>query len=165
MRKVIHLFVLSLVVLLVVACQPPQDVEREIAALKEGETGYVEAFQNEDVDAIMETYWNSPDLIRYTVATMEVRGYDTVQQRYAQFFEGGDVKSFEILDSQYKVSGDLAVGWSRWKLTYQPTDGPEWQREGRWTGMFTKQGGKWYITVDHASAPLTAPSPMAIEAE
>lgn len=151
-------FVVGLLVLSLAACAPPeQDVEKEIAALKAMESEVTAAFLSENVDSLMATYWNSPDLVMYSPDTMEVKGFDAVRASYARFFKMGDVKSFEIIDSKYKVSGDIAVGWSKWKLTYQLTGLPEMQWEGRFTGLFMKQAGKWYSAVDHSSMPLPPP--------
>ncbi len=164
MRKVIHLFVLSLVVLLVVACQPPQDVEREIAALKEVDERFAEAFNNEDVDAIMERYWKSPDLVAYHPFDMEIRGFDALRELWVGLFSDGEVNSFEMLNLQYRVSGDVAFSWGRWKLNYQPTDQPEMEWEGRVTAMYVEEGEKWYVAVEHASVPLPLSAPAGTKA-
>lgn len=150
----IRWIVTSVLLLPLAACQPPQDIEKEIEALKELDSQFVNAFEAENLESLMALYWNSPDLVLYWPRTMEVRGYEATQLYIEQFFESNEVRSLELLDSQHKVSGDLAVGWGKYKIAFRPTEGPEIEAEGRYTLMMVKEDGEWLIAVDHASAPL-----------
>ncbi len=102
----------------------------------------------------MATYWNSPDLVIYWPVAMEVRGYDNVREHIQQFFEESEMRSFEFVDPQHKVSQNVAVGWGKWKFAYQPAEAPEIESEGRYTVMYVKQEGEWLMAVDHASMPI-----------
>ena len=154
MRETFPWLVVLLLLLPLTACEPPQDVEKEIAALVEMDSRFAEAFQSEDLEAIMATYWNSPDLVIYWPVTMEVRGYDNVREHIQQFFEENEMRSFEFVDPQHKVSQNVAVGWGKWKIAYQPPEAPEIESEGRYTVMYVKQEGEWVMAVDHASMPI-----------
>lgn len=177
MKPRINLTFISLLLLPVAGCIPPQDVEKEVAALKQQDSLWNAAFVAGDVDALMALYWNSADLVSYPPDTMEVRGYDALHQSFTQMFRKLDVLGVETLDVQFKVSGDLAVGWGRWSMTFQPTGpaygeaygeapygGPtEMKSEGRFSAFYLKQNGKWLIAADHASMPLPPSPPPAME--
>jgi len=41
---------------------------------------FTEAYNNGDVDAIMATYWNSPDLVSYPPGALELKGFEAIRQ-------------------------------------------------------------------------------------
>jgi len=157
-----NLFVSSagVLALALASCVPPvQDVEKEIAALKQVDSVWEASFVKGDIDGIMSTYWNSPELVSYPPNTMEVNGYEAVRMSYEKMYGMMAVKSAQSVNASYKVSGDVAFGWGTWKMTFQPTGGQDMGTEGRYTNMYVKKDGKWYYAVDHASVPMPPPAP------
>jgi len=163
MKRFVRALAVAFPLLLLISCQPPQDVEKEKAALHEQTTKFVEAFNGKNVDALMALYWNSPDLVFYPPDTMKVTGYDGVRQLFTDFFAKNDVKNFAIKNEQYKVSGDMAFSWGEYSFTIQPTGGSEMQANGRYISLSMKHEGNWLIAVDHASMPMPPPPPPAME--
>jgi ketosteroid isomerase-like protein len=109
----------------------------------------VEAWNRGDLEGFMAGYWNSPDLVFQSGATL-TRGWQQTQERYRRRYqaEGKEMGRlrFEELDVQ-PLSPDAAFVRGRWQLTMK--DGS--QPGGLFTLLLRRIGGEWKIVHDHTS--------------
>lgn len=131
--------------------------EQMIASAKALDQQFVESFSKGDVDGVMATYWNSPDLVSYPPDSMEVRGWQAAKDALAQSFSQMPGASLELLESNNKVEGDVVLGFGKWRLTITPPEGDPMVINGRYTDVKAKRDGKWVYILDHASVPLPPP--------
>jgi beta-aspartyl-peptidase (threonine type) len=109
----------------------------------------VEAWNRGDLDGFMAGYWNSPDLVFQSGATL-TRGWQATLERYRRRYqaEGKEMGRlrFEELDVQ-PLSPDAAFVRGRWQLTMK--DGS--QPGGLFTLLLRRISGEWKIVHDHTS--------------
>ncbi|MFQ5674850.1 MAG: YybH family protein [bacterium] len=63
-----------------------------------------------DVDGVMAMYWNSPDLVSYPPDAMEAHGWRAVRDDLRRFFDSVSGAKLELLETNYKVAGDVVFG-------------------------------------------------------
>ncbi len=131
----------------------PQQMLAEAKALDQR---FVAAYNQGDVDGVMDCYWNSPDLINYSPGALEERGWQAVREGVAAFFASAPGLKAELLESNYKVAGDVVLGWGKWRMTI-PTGGEPVVLTGRYSDVKAERDGKWVYVFDHASVPLPPP--------
>jgi ketosteroid isomerase-like protein len=134
--------------------------EQMIAAAKALDKQFVEAMNKRDVDAAMATRWNSPDYVSYPDYTMEIRGWRAAKVGTEKMFADVNLMppgaTAEVTEANYKVAGDVIIGWGKWHLRI----GESMVVEGRYTNVVAKRDGKWVYILDHLSVPFTPP-PMS----
>jgi ketosteroid isomerase-like protein len=121
---------------------------------------FAEAFRKEDLEGVMATYWNDPNVVMLPAGAMSTKGYDAIRASYKAFFDGTNVKNFQLKDQNYAVHGDVVIGWGFFSLKTVPSIGPEVKIDGRYTEVIAKRKGKWVYILDHPSVPM-APNAMA----
>ena len=109
----------------------------------------VAAWNRGDLEGFMAGYWNSPDLVFQSGATL-TRGWQATLERYRHRYqaEGKEMGRlrFQDLDVQL-LSVDAAFVRGRWHLTMK--DGSE--PGGLFTLLARRIGGEWKIVHDHTS--------------
>jgi uncharacterized protein (TIGR02246 family) len=109
----------------------------------------VEAWNRGDLEAFMAGYWNSPDLVFQSGATL-TRGWQATRERYRRRYqsEGKEMGRlrFEELDVQ-PLGPDAVFIRGRWHLTMK--DGSE--PNGLFTLLARRIRGEWKIVHDHTS--------------
>ena len=109
----------------------------------------VEAWNRGDLEGFMAGYWNSPDLVFQSGATL-TRGWQQTLERYRRLYqaEGKEMGRlrFEELDVQ-PLSPDAAFVRGRWQLTMKDDSHPG----GLFTLLLRRIGGEWKIVHDHTS--------------
>jgi uncharacterized protein (TIGR02246 family) len=109
----------------------------------------VEAWNRGDLEGFMAGYWNSPDLVFQSGATL-TRGWQQTRERYRRLYqaEGKEMGRlrFEELDVQ-PLSPDAAFVRGRWQLTMKDGSRPG----GLFTLLLRRVGGEWKIVHDHTS--------------
>jgi uncharacterized protein (TIGR02246 family) len=106
-----------------------------------------EAWNRGDIQAFMQGYHQSPDLV-FTSGGKIRRGFDETLARYREkYVTGGAMGHLEFSEVELQpVGADGAVALGRWKLTETPEAG-----EGVFTLVLTKVDGRWGIVHDHTS--------------
>ena len=66
----------------------------------------------------------------------------------------------EITEANYKVAGDVVIGWGKWRMRIPLPNGESTVLDGRYTTVAAKRDGKWLTILDHESVPFTPP-PMS----
>jgi uncharacterized protein (TIGR02246 family) len=107
------------------------------------------AWNRGDLDAFMQTYWNSPDLVFQSNATT-TRGWQATVDRYRKRYlsEGKEMGQlrFDEIDVQLLAPG-VAFARGGWHLSFR--DGKT--AHGRFTLLLREQPDGWRIVYDHSS--------------
>ena len=144
--------------LLVFGCKCKEhDPEEMIASAKALDQRFIESYNKGDVDAIMATYWNSPDLISFPPGTLELRGWDAAKEGMMKSFAIAPGGKLTLTETHYQVAGDIVLGWGKWSFTMPMPDGARMEMTGRFTDAKAERDGKWVYIMDHASVPLPPP--------
>lgn len=149
----LSLFVIAVVVFL--GCAPQaENLEQLLADAKALDQQFIEAYNNGDVDGVMATYWNSPDLVSFPPGRMEVRGWKAKKEAQTEELAQMKGATLEFLKSDNKVVGSVVLGSGTWRFTTPMPDGESIIVEGRYTDVKTRIDGKLVYIMAHASVPL-----------
>ena len=146
---------------LIVGCaQAPQGptAEEMVSAANALDQAFIEAFNRGDADAIASLYWNSPEVVSFPPDVLQARGLVAIQDANAKFFTAMQGAKLELTESHQMPAGDVVVGWGLWHITMPAPDGGAVELAGRYTDVKAERDGTWVYLIDHASAPLPAPS-------
>ena len=132
-----------------------------VAAADALDARFAEAFSKGDVDGVMATYWNSPNLVSYGPDGMGTRGWDASKAGSSEMFKAMPGAKLELIERHNDVHGDVVLGWGTWRLTIPAPKGPPQVMEGRFTDVKAMRDGKMVYIMDHASVPLPPPPPPA----
>ena len=142
------------VLALMAGCGPQSgNHDQMVASAKELDRRFIAAFNNHDLDAMMENYWKSPDLVVYPGATLEATGWEAVRSMFGTELPAM-TGTLELLDAHYMVAGDVVIGYGKWRVTMRGPDGSPMDFTGRYTDVKAERDGKWVYVLDHASVPI-----------
>jgi ketosteroid isomerase-like protein len=127
-----------------------------VAAADALDRQFLDAFNRADVDAMMATYWNSPDVVSFSPEGMGTKGWTEIKTASAEMFKGLPGARLEFLESHNNAIDDVVLGWGRWKIALTTPQGPQ-VVEGRYSDVKAMRDGKMVYLMDHASAPLPPP--------
>lgn len=139
--------------------QPGSNPEQLVASAKTVDQQFVDAFNKGDVDAVMATYWKSPDLVIYPPDAMEARGWDAGKAAFAKMLANMHGAKLELTESNYRAAGDMVIGFGKWRMTMPGANGASIEMLGRYTDVIAQRDGKWVYIIDHPSVPLPPPPP------
>ena len=91
------------------------------------------------------------------------RGTEAIRAVFEGIMSANTVQDVVLSETVYKTTGDMSVGWGRFKLTLVPKAGGEpVVTLGRYIDVAERRNGGWVYVSDHASAepppPATADS-------
>ena len=108
-----------------------------VAAADAVDKAFLDAFNKGDVDALMATYWKSPDLVSISLDGMGFKGWDAAKASSAEMLKGMPGAKVEFLDAQNVAFGETVLGSGTWKVTIPAEKGfaagdarPVLRREG-----------------------------------
>lgn len=110
----------------------------------------VEAWNHGKLEAFMQGYWRSPDLVFFSSGTV-TRGWEPTLLRYRQRYqsEGKEMGKLEFQELNIDLlSRRSAVVTGKWQLTM--SDGK--QPHGLFTLIFKRMPNGWKIVHDHTSS-------------
>ena len=131
--------------------------EEMVQAAKALDAKFIAAYNAKDVDAIMECYWNSPDLVSFSPGAMEQKGWEAVKASFTQEFAEMAGGKLEIIEAKYMVEGDVVLSLGKWRFTMPAPEGEPMVMEGRYSDAKAKRDGKLVVIMDHASVPMPPP--------
>ncbi len=134
-----------------------QSEKELIAAADALDKQFFDAYNNKDVDALMATYWNSPEMVSYPPDAMVVKGWAANKEAMTQGFAAMPPLKLELLESTNRVEGSVVIGHGKWRMTVTPPEGEPAVMEGRYTDIKANRDGKLLYILDHASVPLPPP--------
>lgn len=167
-RPLVAATVLAVVGLLASCAPPPppeppkplQTPEQMIESAKAVDAAFLAAFNKADAEAVVATYWNSPDTVLYLPDAMEARGFDAIKASFAQSLPAMGGCQLATNDVNYRAIGeDSVVSSGLWTMTCPAAEGaaPE-EMKGRVTALLQRKDGRWLYVVDHASVPTPPPA-------
>jgi len=131
---------------------PPADgigVDAGQAAVRAVLDAQVQAWNRGDLEGFMAGYWNSPDLVFQSGASV-TRGWQATLDRYRKRYQGEGKEMgrlrFDELDVQV-LGADAALARGRWHLVMK--DGSE--PNGLFTLVVRRFSDGWRIVHDHTS--------------
>ena len=127
-----------------------------VAAANALDDRFQDAFNRADVDALMATYWNSPNLVSFGPDGMGTRGWEACKAAAQAMFPAMPGAQLEFLSKNNEVQGDVVLGWGTWRITI-PGDPSPTVLEGRFSDVKAMRDGQWVYVMDHASVPLPPP--------
>ena len=160
-----HLFVIaSFLTLTIVSCNNGKDgstssmtEEESLVAANQLDSMLLLAFNKGDVNALMQLYWNSPELTAYPPArVMQLKGYEAVKEFYTRDFASNKGARLEYTSNSNILFKDVVIGHGTFKWTMPVIGAKPIVFEGRHTEVKAMKDGKMVIVVDHTSAPMMA---------
>ena len=138
-------------ILLLGACATIKPATKDdIAEVKDLGQRFCEAMSRKDLDAAMDCFWDSPDLI-VVLWGNTIRGSDALRASIAQLFEQNESVKLTINKSDSVLVGDgiMTVGIATYDL--KPKNGPGMQIVEVWTDLTRKIDGRWVYVLDQAT--------------
>ncbi len=123
----------------------PNDVETEVRSLLERQ---VEAWNRGDLEAFMETYWNSPELT-FSGGGQTTRGWQATLDRYRERYGSREAMgTLRFADFEMQLLGDsAALVLGTWHLRND-----RGEPHGNFSLVLRKmEEGQWVIIHDHSS--------------
>jgi len=137
------------------ACAPKGPTpEAMVAAADAVDQAFLDAFNAGDVDALMATYWNSPELVNIGLDGMGGLGWDDAKAGWEMTFAALPGAQLAFDSPQNIPQGDVVLGWGRWTMTVPTGDGTAMVLQGRYSDVKAMRDGKWVYVLDHASVPM-----------
>lgn len=153
------------VVALAGACAPkgptPDDM---VAAANAVDSAFLAGFNAGDVNALMTTYWNSPELVSIGLDGMGGTGWDGAKAGWEATIAAMPGAQLAFPTMYNIAAGDVVLGWGTWTMTIPNGDGTSTVLQGRYSDVKAQRDGKWVYIMDHASVPLP-PAPAAAPAD
>lgn len=120
---------------------------------------FAKSFGANDLEGVVSLY--ADDAIMYPPDIPVAQGKAAIRQGYAGLMNNNKISNFEIFDAHHETTGNISVGWGRWKMMLTPKAGGQPQQvQGRFTDVSKLVNGKWLYVADHASfdpQPQTQP--------
>jgi ketosteroid isomerase-like protein len=116
------------------------------------------AVEKTDVEAVMNFYWNSPQLLIFNNNGTVTRGWTQMRANLASLYPDLKNVKIEARDAKVQTFGtDGAALTCLWTQTQEFRGTPE-TSSGRMTVLFRHVGGAWKITHRHTSPEAPDPS-------
>ncbi len=143
------------------ACAPAApDAAAMVAGANAVDSAFQAAFNAGDIDAVMATYWNSPDLVFISLDGVGSTGAESVRADMAGLFASMPGATVEFINPHNVAEGSVVLGWGGFRIT-MPGDGGV--VTGRYSDVKAMRDGKWVYLMDHASVPLPPPAAEGTE--
>jgi ketosteroid isomerase-like protein len=140
---------------LVGACAPKGPTpEAMVAAANAVDQAFLDAFNAGDANALMETYWNSPELVNIGLDGMGGLGWDDAKAGWEITMASMPGAQLAFDNPQNIPQGDVVLGWGDWTMTIPTGDGSAMVVRGRYSDVKAMRDGRWVYIMDHASVPM-----------
>ena len=143
---------ITAVAVLIIACALPcQAADMGAQAV---DAAWVKAMKANNLDAVMQCY--APNAVAWLPGMREARGAQAIRAAYQGLLSANTVKDAALVDTKYKTTGNMSVGWGKYSITLIPkAGGAPVVMTGRYNEVAERRAGKWVYIVDHASAEPT----------
>lgn len=150
----------ALTVLLVLAACAPKGPSPEamVAAADSLDQQFLAGYNAQDANAVMATYWHSPELVSIALMGTPLSGWDANLAAYQASLPTMTGAELSFTDSHNTVVGDVVLGWGSWASSIPMADGTTLVLQGRYSDVKALRDGKWVYIMDHASVPMTMPA-------
>lgn len=143
------------VAFLLVACAPKgPTADESIAAANALDQEFLDTFNRGDLNAIMATYWNNPDLVSIGLDGMGGTGWEGPKSGWEAAFAAMPGAQMTFPEMHNIPAGEVVLGWGTWAMTIPNGDGTSTVLQGRYSDVKAPRDGKWVYLMDHASVPM-----------
>ena len=163
MKFALRMLTGSMLVMLLAACGPKTSVSvpaEMVAAADALDKEFLATFNRGDIDGLMATYWNSPELVSIGLDGGGMN-WEATKAAWDGVFKTMPGVQLEFLSAHNIAEGSAVLGWGTWRMTVPVQGGPPQVMEGRFSDVKALRDGKWVYVMDHASVSLlpAAPAP------
>jgi len=146
---------LSVAALIAAACAPKGPTpEAMVASANAVDQAFLDAFNAGDVNALMATYWNNPELVNIGLDGMGETGWEGAKAGWEVVFASMPGVQLAFDDPVNIAAGEVVLGWGRWTMTVPTGEGTAQVLQGRYSDVKAMRDGKWVYILDHASVPM-----------
>jgi ketosteroid isomerase-like protein len=153
---------LSLIIAVAVAgcAKRGTNLDEAIAANKELDKRFLEAFKRKDLDAMMSCWWRSHDAVMYPSDDIDGRkGWEAINASVKFMVDGTDsIISAELMETSYSIRGDAVIGTGKLAMIIKPKGSTRpVELVSRFTDIREMKDGKWVYVYSHESMnPMAA---------
>jgi ketosteroid isomerase-like protein len=122
----------------------------DIAEMKDLDRRLTEAMSRKDLDAVMECFWNDPDLVIMLNGTV-YRGPDETRAAIKALFDQNESISLKVNEITHVPSGDAVIGVGTATYDLKPLGGQRKLLVERWSDLRRKIDGHWVYVLDHTT--------------
>ena len=128
----------------------PSITKAELTEMKDFEQRMQDAMGRKDLDAVMECFWNDPDLV-FVFDGVVFRGHAATRSAVKELFDQNESVRVKTNEVTHLPSGDgvIAVGTATYYL--KPANGQRQLMVERWTDLRRKIDGRWVMVLDHTT--------------
>ena len=150
------LMVLALMSTITLGQESEEKIDPVVAEIQQTLSVQADAWNNNDLDRFMETYWKSEDLT-FSSGGKTTRGWEQTLANYRKSFPSGEMGqlTFDHLETVVLDAGSALV-LGQWHLQIADKN-----RDGNFSLVLRKLDGQWKIIHDHSSR--LKPKPPAEE--
>lgn len=157
MKPILRLLCGTLLVAAASACAPKAPTPAEmVAAADVLDREFLATFNRGDIDGLMATYWNSPELVSIGLEGGGLN-WEATKASWGQALSTMPGVQLEFLTQHNIAEGSAVLGWGTWRMTVPVPGGAPQVMEGRYTDVKALRNGKWVYVMDHASVSLLPP--------
>lgn len=135
-----------------------------VAAAADKETGaksldkrLLDAMRAGDLNALTELF--DPQALMLPPGERPQKGKEAIRFNWSRFLGANRIREARTMETGYRTSGNLSVGWGRFHLTLDPKKGGEPVNvEGRFADVAENKDGKWvyvFLMMSDLDEPLT----------
>lgn len=122
----------------------------DFAEMKDLDRRLAEAIMRKELDAVMECFWNDPDLVIMLNGTV-FRGPDAARAAFKELFDQNESIDLEVNEVTHVPTGDGVIGIGTATYGLKPPDGPRQLVVERWSDLRRKIDGRWVYVLDHTT--------------
>ena len=124
--------------------------EADLAEAKDLDRKFTEAMSRKDLDAAMDCFWNSPDLVVVLNGNF-YHGPDAARAAFKEVFDQNETVRLEVNEITHVPSGDAIIGIGTATYELKPAGGPPRLMVERWSDLRRKIDGRWVYVLDHTT--------------
>ncbi len=104
-----------------------------------------------NADAVAAT-WHDKTVFFSSSSPFPIIGKTARERRLKAFFGSLELSKFQMVNTQYQITGDTGSVWGYLMVVTKRKDGPVTSRPIRYSIGYTKVDGKWLAVLTHATA-------------
>lgn len=113
------------------------------ASLDALQDAYIDGYGNSDAAALAALFTEDGMMSPPLSPALDRAG---IEAMYAGLFEEGVPASLEVMREDYMVSGDMAIGWGAFEVTFSPPEGEPFMASGRYGSVMKQDAdGSWKL--------------------
>jgi hypothetical protein len=146
---------------------PKETMEDVIVANKALDAQYLDGYLRNDVDTLMNSFFNSPNTIEVGSDGTLLEGYRAIKKYYEDFLADLEVEAAKILEHDYKLYAGTVIGHGKYWVKFKLKEGNEQAFTAYHVDVRQKHRGRWYyVAIIQTIVPVPVASRVsALQAE